>query len=528
MNANAAVGANVSELEDYKQRYQQLETRNKELEKRIIDYRNKYLEIKEQYDLLIYKRFARSAEQLLEDVKQQLLFVEETEVTEEKEEEFQTVRSFNRKKAGRKPLSANLERREKIIDIPESEKTCACGAKLTRIGEETAEKLQIIPPQIYVEKTVRPKYACRCCEGTEDEQMSAVRIAPVEPAIIPKSIASPSLLSTIITQKFEMHLPYYRQEKQFEQIGAEISRQDMANWQQQAYRKLEPLFELLKKAVKDGPVIQMDETQVQVISDIKSAEVESKDTRESYMWLALGGSAGKKVTWYEYHPTRAGCHARAFLEGYSGYLQTDGYKGYDSALKDMPGIIHVGCFAHARRKFFEAEKVNKNSKSAREGIKHIRNLYDIENELREKFADNNDTFLSERKARAGPVLEKFKAWLEKRKEEVPPSLLLGKAINYSLTQWDKMTSYLESPFLTPDNNACENAIRPFVLGRKNWLFCQSIGGVESSCGMFTLIETAKQNGLVPFNYLMVLFEKAPLASSSNDWEKLLPWNIFTA
>ena len=194
----------------------------------------------------------------------------------------------------------------------------------------------------------------------------------------------------------------------------------------------------------------------------------------------------------------------------------------------MPGIIHVGCFAHARRKFFEAAKINKNSKSAQEGIKHIRNLYDIENELREKFAGNDNMFLSERKTRAGPVLEKFKAWLEKRKDEVPPSMLLGKAVSYSLDQWVKMTAYLESPFLTADNNACENAIRPFVLGRKNWLFCQSIGGAESSCGMYTLIETAKQNGLVPFDYLMLLFEKAPLASSPDDWEKLLPWNIFTA
>jgi len=538
MNINTGTGANANELEDYKRRYQQLETRNKKLETEVIElkeYRNKYLEIKEQYDLLVYKRFARSAEQLLGDVEQQLLFAEEAEANEEKteDEELQTVRSFTRKKAGRKPLSANLRRKVKTIDIPESEKTCACGAKLTRIGEETSEKLIIIPLQIYVEKTVRPKYACRNCEGTEDEDKPAVRIAPVEPAIIPKSITSPSLLSTIITQKFEMHLPYYRQEKQLEQIGAVISRQDMANWQQQVYWKLEPLFELLKKAVKDGPVIQMDETPVQVISDIKTADIKSeesdrKNTHESRMWLARGGPVGKKVIWYEYHPTRAACHAKAFLEGYSGYLQTDGYIGYDSAVKDMPGVIHVGCFAHARRKFFEAAKINKNSKSAQEGIKHIRNLYDIENELREKFADNNNMFLSERKTRAGPVLEKFKAWLEKRKDEVPPSMLLGKAVSYSLEQWVKMTAYLESPFLTPDNNACENAIRPFVLGRKNWLFCQSIGGAESSCGMYTLIETAKQNGLVPFDYLMLLFEKAPLASSPDDWEKLLPWNIFTA
>jgi len=266
----------------------------------------------------------------------------------------------------------------------------------------------------------------------------------------------------------------------------------------------------------------MDETTVQVIG-----EENRLDTQKSYMWLARGGPEDKKVTWYEYHPTRAGYNAKEFLEGYKGYLQTDGYEGYDTAVKGMPGIIHVGCFAHARRKFYEASKTLKKPQSAEEGIKHIRKLYLLEDELRNQNLDN-ETFLNERKTRAGPILEGFKKWLLKRKDEVPPSLLLGKAINYSLAQWDKMTAYLESPYLTPDNNACENAIRPFVLGRKNWLFAQCPEGAESSCGMYTLIETAKQNGLVPFNYLMALFEKAPFAASQKDWLKLLPWNIFTA
>jgi transposase len=170
-----------------------------------------------------------------------------------------------------------------------------------------------------------------------------------------------------------MHLPYYRQEKQFEQIGAAISRQDMANWQQQVYRTLEPLLTLLKKIVKSGPVVQMDETVVQVMG-----ETARSDTQKSYMWLARGGPVEHKVVWYEYHPTRAGCHAKKFLEGYRGYLQTDGYEAYDSALKDLPGIVHVGCFAHARRKFYEASKASKESRSAEEGIKHIRTLHTIE------------------------------------------------------------------------------------------------------------------------------------------------------
>jgi transposase len=296
----------------------------------------------------------------------------------------------------------------------------------------------------------------------------------------------------------------------------------MSNWQQQVYEKLSPLFELLKKTAKEGPVLQMDETTVQVIG-----EENRSDTQKSYMWLARGGPEGKKVAWYEYHPTRAAFNAKTFLKGYCGYLQTDGYEGYDSAVKDMPDIIHVGCFAHARRKFFEASRVNKESLSAQEGIKHIRKLYILEDELRNQNLDN-ETFLEERKARAGPILEKFKAWLLRRAGEVSPSSLLGKALGYALNQWDKMTAYLDSPYLTPDNNACENAIRPFVLGRKNWLFSQSPEGAESSCGMYTLIETAKQNSLIPFNYLMALFEKAPLASSQEDWEKLLPWNIVTA
>ena len=175
------------------------------------------------------------------------------------------------------------------------------------------------------------------------------------------------------------------------------------------------------------------------------------------------------MAWYEYHPTHAAYNAKAFLEGYSGYLQTDGYDAYDSAVKDMPGIIHVGCLAHVRRHFFEAEKIGGQGKTAGEALEYIRKLYDIERELRkekDKLKQTDDKFLIERKEQAEPVLNDFKSWLLDHVEKVPPSLLLGKAISYSLGQWDKLVRYLESPYLTPDNNACENAIRPFVMGRR--------------------------------------------------------------
>ena len=534
MQTGTAADTYIDELETYKQRYQQMATRNQKLENdivilknNIIDFQNKYLEMKERYDLVIYKRFARSAEQLIADVKQPSLFnedPEESKIAVPDEPEITTaVRSHNRKKPGRKAIDPAIPREERIIDISEEDKICACGAVLTRIGAETSEKLHITPPSIIVEKTIRPKYACTCCEGTADENNKTVRIAPVEPTMIPKGIVTPSLLSTIMIQKYERHLPFYRQEKQFQHIGARISRQNMCNWQQQAYGKLAPLFTLLHKTLKSGPVLQMDETTVQVMG-----EEGRSDTQKSYMWLARGGPPGKTVVLYTYRETRAAYHAKALLEGYTGYLQTDGYEGYDAAVRGMPGIVHIGCYAHARRYFFEASKATKKPQSAEEGIKFIRKLYHIENEMREQYIDDEKTFLSERRKHAEPVLNDFKTWLLKRKEEVPPTLLLGKAIHYSLSQWDKMAAYLESPYLTPDNNACENAIRPFVLGRKNWLFNKSPDGAESSCGMFSLIETAKHNGLVPWKYLNALFEKAPYAVSTEDWEKLLPWNIFTA
>jgi len=532
MQTGTAAGAYIDELETFKQRYQQLEIRNQELENNnltlknnVIEFQNKYLEIKERYDLLIFKRFARSAEQLQLDDKQQALFVEEAAATEtaveEQEEELSEVKSYQRKKGGRKAIDPSIPRVERIIDIPESEKQCACGAVLKRIGEETNEKLHIIPQEIHVVKTIRPKYACPCCEGVEEEGIKpTVKIMPVEPSIIPRGIASPSLLATIMIQKYEDHLPYNRQEIQFERIGVIISRQDMCNWQQHAYTNVKPLFDLLDETLKAGPILQMDETTVQVMG-----EEGRSDLDKSWMWLRRGGPPGKTVILYEYRQTRAAYHAKELLKGYSGFLQTDGYEAYNAAIKDMPGIIHVGCFAHARRYFFEASKASKKPQSAEEGIKFIRKLYYIENEMRAQFTNEED-FVNERKKHAQPVLNDFKKWLLKRAEEVPPTLLLGKAVSYSLSQWDKMVMYLESYHLTPDNNACENAIRPFVLGRKNWLFNKSPKGAESSCGMFSLIQTAKQNGLIPWQYLKALFEKAPYAVSTEDWQNLLPWNIF--
>jgi transposase len=497
------------------------EKKNTELENKLKQSEIQYDLLNEKYKLLLFHRFSQSSEKYRESKEQLLLFNEKGSLKDklQQETEITEIKSYQRKKCGRKPLDPNLVRDIEIIDIPEEEKICACGAHLTKIGEESSEKLHIIPQKIYVVKTIRPKYACRRCEGTADEEEKAVKIAPVPPTIIPRSIASADLLSFIMIHKYQDHIPYYRQETQFKRLGIHISRQDMSNWQQQVYAKLEPLFDVLKAAVKSGPVLQMDETPVQVMG-----EKDREDTQKSYMWLARGGPPDKKVTWYEYFPNRAGSSALGFLDGYKGFLQTDGYKTYDSVLNTLTGITHVGCFAHVRRKFFEATKVNDNSPSAEKALLTIKMLYDIENSLRKREL-THDVFLEERKSLAEPILNDFKLWLLRNEKEVLPSSQAGKAVAYALNQWDKLIRYLESPYLTPDNNACENAIRPFVLGRKNWLFNKSPEGAKSSCGMYTLIETAKQNNIEPLSYLRILFEKAPFAVSPIDWEKLLPWNL---
>ena len=477
----------------------------------------KYQALEERFKLELYKKYNRSSESV--NTNQILLFDSEPELRSEEEPATQNIAAYTKKKPGRKRINENLPREEIVIDISEEDKICACGAELVKIGEEVSERIKVVPEKMWVERIIRPKYACKACEGSGDEDKPAVRVAPTAISIIPRSIVTPELLAFLLVNKYVDHLPFYRQEKRFERIGINISRQDMSNWQRQAYEAVTILLELMKEHLKTGSVMQMDETRVQVHN-----EPDRPDTRNSYMWLARGGPPGKTAIVYEYHETRGAKNIHSFIDGFKGCLQTDGYESYVTALKDHPDIIHVGCFAHARRKFFDASRVSKKIGSAAEGLKYIQKLYVIENELRGKELSELD-FLKERKMQAKPVLNKFSLWLERRQQQVVPSSELGKAIAYTIGQWPRLVNYLESPFLTPDNNACENAIRPFVMGRKNWLFAGSPKGAESSCGIYSLVETAKQNGLNPYDYLRKVFTEAPLIGCREDWKKMLPWNI---
>jgi len=225
-------------------------------------------------------------------------------------------------------------------------------------GLSISERRKHIPEQIYVERHIRLKYACKNCEGFGDEEKPVFRIAPAPPSILPGSIVTSGLLAFILVNKFCDHLPFYRQEKRFERIGAHISRQDMSNWTNKVYDFLQFLMEVFKEKIKEGSVIQMDETTVQVLG-----EENRPDTSKSYMWLARGGPPESPLVIYEYHETRSSQHAKACLEGYSGYLQTDGYQAYETAIDGNEDIVHVGCLAHARRKFVEAAKASKKAGS---------------------------------------------------------------------------------------------------------------------------------------------------------------------
>ncbi len=441
-------------------------------------------------------------------------------VEEKKEKAPVTIPEHTRQRPKRKPLPENLPRIEIIEDIDESEKICACGAELFRIGEDVCEKLDIIPAKIQVIRIVRPKYACKSCEGVESD-CPTVKIAPPPPQIIPKGIATPGLIAFVAISKYADGLPLYRQEKIFERYGIEINRSTMAGWMVMAAQGCKPVMDLLYKELHAGPLINVDETPIQVLK-----EPGRENTTKSYMWVFRGGPPEKPVLIYRYSPTRSGEVPREVLQGYPGYCQTDAFSGYDGLEQAIPGIELVGCFVHARRNFVKViDARGKGAKgktgSAEVALGYIGQLYRIEKAARAEELSPSEIYQF-RIERAKPVLEEFKAWLETRKDQTPPKGLLGKAINYTLSRWAKLVRYLENGYITPDNNAAENAIRPFVVGRKNWLFAGSPNGANAAATLYSLIETAKACGLDPYRYLRFLFEKIPYAHSEADYAALLP------
>lgn len=485
----------------------------------------KYREVEEELLVFRHKLFGKSSERYTPEEERQLrLFNEAEDGSGEEAEESDTeeptvVKEHVRKKRGRKPLPKGLPRVEIVYDLTEEEKTCGCcGNPLPCIGSEQSEELEIIPATIEVHKHIRKKYGPCDCENAQAMDEPVIRTAPGPKRLLPGSIAGPGLLAHVVTGKFVDSLPLYRQEKMFRRMEIELSRATLCNWVMTAAHACADLIDLLWEKVLAGTHIHMDETTLQVLDEPgRTAE------QKSYMWVTVGYEGDKPIVLYHYHPTRSERVPLSCLEGFHGYVQTDGYAGYNNACA-REDIIHVGCFAHARRKFHEAALVTKKTGAAQVGLSFIKTLYTLERDLRETGLYEED-FIHRRRERAGPVLTEFHEWLVKKADQVPPRTKLGEAVGYTLHQWPKLIRYLDAAFLTPDNNAAEQAIRPFVLGRKNWLFSNTPRGAHASAALYSLVETAKLNGAQPYLYLKHLFEKLPYAVTRKDREKLLPINF---
>ena len=484
-------------------------------------FKEKSLLLEEEVALLRKLRFAHKSEKwTTEDKIQAFLFDEAEEVSESPTTVRTTVvKSHRRKKAGRKALDPKLPRVELIHELSDKEKVCDCGHALQKIGEDSYEELDFQPAKYWVNKHIYPKYACKHCEGLSNENKPAVSTPPREPRIIEKSIATPGLLAYTLVSKFEDHLPFYRQEKIFRRLGVELPRATMCNWAMHIGKKLEPLLEIMKQDLVKSKLVAADETRLKVMK-----ELGRKNTSNSFMWLFYGKHKDRPIYLYNYHPTRATSVVENYLQNYKGILLTDGYSVYQKFAEPRE-IVHAGCWAHARRKFKEAFDTGKQAPGvASKVIEIIQELYNIERNAKENEIIDEE-LLKYRIKNSKPIVADLYNYLKEQQPKVRPESLLGKAITYTLNQWPKLIQFLNHSILPLDNNVSENAIRPFVLGRKNWLFSGSPRGAHASCAIYSIIETSKANGLEPYWYLRYLFEKLPKLSSQEELAEIAPHRI---
>jgi transposase len=494
-------------LAQQRARNAQLEVDKKHLQSRVVS-------LQEQLNLALARRFAARSEKLSPD---RIRLFDEAEAAGDAaadtspEPATVEIAAHTRKARGRRPLPEALPRVEIIHELPSAERQCPHdGAVLAEIAQVVSEQLDIVPAKIRVLRHVRKQYACACGQ--------CIKTAPLPAQPIPKSLASPGLLAHVAISKYRDALPLYRQEQILARIGIELPRATLANWMIAAGQLVQPLINLLRDRLLDYDIVQMDETPVQVLN-----EPSKTACAKPYLWLQRGGPPEQRVILFDYDPSRGAAVPKRLLEGFTGTLQTDGYGSY-AAVVALQKLIHIGCFAHARRKFADAVKVQGRSPPGRahKGLAFIRKLYAIEAHAREMTPAQR---YCHRQRHARPVLDKLRAWLDAALPHVPPSTTLGKALAYLHRQWPALIGYLNDGRYEIDNNRAENALRPFVLGRKNWLFSNSVGGVKASANLYSLIETAKANGLEPYAYLRRVFTELPKANTVAAIEALLPGHL---
>ena len=435
----------------------------------------------------------------------------EAPVTSEAAQTETITYTRNKKGTGRKALPKSLPYVEKIHDLTDAEKQCACGCALTHIDDEITEQLDIVPQMTFRVVHIRKKYACKRCEET-------VKLAKLPKQPIDKAIATPGLLAAIIDNKFNRHMPLYRQEAMFGEANISVTRGTLSNWVIKSAHLLTPLVKLLIDEVVNYDIAYADETPLQVLK-----EKDRLATQKSYMWLFIGGPPDKRAFVYQYHPTRSYSIPFDFFADFKGYLHADCYKAY-VALGQLETIQHVACWAHARRYFVDVAKISKKEGLAHQAIKLIEELYQLERALKESQA-NPELILARRKKESKLILMQIKKLLDDAQLNVPPKSPLGIAVFYALTHWDALNLYLNDGRLEIDNNRSERSIKPFVIGRKNWLFHGNDVGANAGSILYSLIETCKQHKVEVFSWLKYVLTNIHQAETVEQLEKLLPYNI---
>lgn len=419
--------------------------------------------------------------------------------------------------AGRKPLPAHLPREDVTCDLAEAEQKCSgCDQPMKLIGDESTERLELIPAKLVVKRFIAKKYVCRCC--------NKFAVAPIPKSVIPgSSFGSSSVLADIAVNKYQFALPLNRLTYMYDRAGMTINRTTLANLMISLADRLTPVYERFREILLRQGVIHADETTLQVLKE------PGRDPQsQSFMWQYCSGQhAAQPLAMFEYQPTRAGAHALKFLTApngkfFNGYLQVDGYAGYNT----IQAAARVGCMAHVRRKFVEVQQsipaVNAKESIALQPIGLIQKLYVIEARMKTAAVSERKRV---RQMQSIPILNQLKAWLDEHVKLVAPKSLLGKAIHYALGQWPYVIRYVENGLLSIDNNIAERSIKNLVIGRKNWLFSTSVDGAYATAVLTTMVRSAILNKLDPYQYLVQILNKLPYAESEKDFEEMMPWNV---
>ncbi|ABR46358.1 transposase IS66 [Alkaliphilus metalliredigens QYMF] len=473
----------------------------------------------EQFRLSQAQKYGSSSEKT--DPDQMSIFNEAEKFSVKLDEEPEAEEVLTKRRTGKsksKKKYEDLPIEEVHYTLSDEERQCPkCDHTLHEMKTEVRKELKIIPAQVKVVHHIKQVYACRGCDAIDSDNGGTIITAPMPKPVLPGSMVSPSVLAFIMENKYNQALPLYRQEASFVNYGIDLSRQNMASWIIQGAEKwLSPLYDRMHTHLKQSPVIHADESPLKVLDE--------KDKSQSYMWLyATAETSEYPIYLYEYQPSRAKKHPKQFLEGFTGFLQTDGYAGYNG----VENVVQVGCLAHARRKYTDAIKAlpegsDVSLTKANEGLSLLRKIYRLEKSFKEM---EPEVRYEARIEQTQPVLDAYKTWLEVEEKRTLPKSKLGQAISYSLKQWDKLAAFMKDGRIAIDNNLAERGIKPFVLGRKNYLFAKSPKGATASALCYSIIETAKANKLIPFQYLTYLFEQLPNLDIEDPeaLDAMLPW-----